>query len=251
MPAAKGIAFDLFGTLVLQEKFSFDQCLDALYRDLVSSGLMLDKAPFMHTYREVNRRLMAQAMAEGRETHNRLWVAGALQALGYAIAEDDPRIEQAVDAYFDPFIDSCALIPETMDMLQAVAGRYRLALVSNFTHPPALDRILARLGIGGFFEAVLVSGRIGRRKPHPSVFAALAQALELPAAEIIFVGDEPEADIVGARNAGMQTVWMTYRQRLERPSPLGQFLGLSEAADAARPDYVVGSWAELLAWLAE
>lgn len=250
MPAAKGIAFDLFGTLVLQEKFSFDQCLDALYRTLVTSGLALAQEQFMHTYRQVNRQLMDQAMVEGRETHNRLWVAGALQALGHTITADDPRIEQAVDAYFEPFIKSCQLIPETREMLEAVAGRYQLALLSNFTHPPALDDILTRLGISRFFKAILVSGRLGRRKPHPGVFAALSTEMELTAAEIMFVGDEPEADIIGAHNAGMQTVWMTYRQRLERPSPLGQFLGWSESANNAQPDYIVGTWAELLALLA-
>ena len=249
MPTAKGIAFDLFGTLVLQEKFSFDQCLDALYRSLLSSGLALNQERFMQTYREVNRQLMAQAMAEGRETHNRLWIAGALQALGHAMTADDPRIEQGVDAYFEPFIRSCQLIPETREMLAAITGRYQLAVLSNFTHPPAVDDILTRLGISGFFKAILVSGRLGRRKPHPGVFAALTMEMELTAEEIMFVGDELEADIVGAHNAGMHTVWMTYRQRLERPSPLGQFLGWSESADNARPDYVVGTWSELLTLL--
>lgn len=250
MPTAKGIAFDLFGTLVLQEQFNFEQCLDALYGNLLTSGLVVNQEEFLRTYREVNRQLMAQAMAEGRETHNRLWIAGTLQSLGYPITEEDPRIEQAVDAYFEPFIRSCQLIPGTRDMLQGVAGRYQLALLSNFTHPPAVDRILASLGIFEFFKAILVSGRIGRRKPHPLVFAALTKEMELTAEEIMFVGDELEADIIGARNAGMQTVWMTYRQRQQRPSPLGHFLGWSEATDQAQPDYVVGTWTELLALLA-
>jgi putative hydrolase of the HAD superfamily len=250
MLAAKAIAFDLFGTLVLQENFAFNQCLDGLYHHLVTHGLVLAQEPFMRTYREVNRQLMAEAMAEGKESHNRLWIAGTLQALGHTVTVDDPRIDEAVNAYFDPFIKSCQLIPETREMLQTVAGRYQLALLSNFTHPPAVDAILTRLGIASFFSAILISGRIGRRKPHPHAFSQLTQELGLAAAEIIFVGDELEADIIGGRNAGMQTVWMTYRQRLERPSPLGQFLGLSEAAHNVRPDHVVGSWAELLACLA-
>ncbi|HXH10403.1 MAG TPA: HAD family hydrolase [Alphaproteobacteria bacterium] len=249
MLAAEGMAFDLFGTLVLQEQFSFDQCLDALYDNLLSSGLPLEKGTFMQAYREVNRQLMRQAMAEGRETHNRLWVAGALQTLGYPIAADDPCVAHAVEAYFEPFVKSCQLIPETREMLQTVAKRHRLALLSNFTHPPAVDRILTCLGVAEFFDVVLVSGRVGVRKPHPKIFAALTEEMQLSPGEIIFVGDELEADIVGARNAGMQTIWMNYRQRLERPSPLGQFLGLSEVADHVRPDYVIGSWGELLALL--
>jgi putative hydrolase of the HAD superfamily len=248
----KGIGFDLFGTLVLQERFRFDQCLEALYQSLRCSGFHLDRTLFVQTYREVNRRLMAQAMAEGRESHNRLWVAGTLQALGHtAVAADDACVARAVDAYFEPFIESCQLIPGTRQMLATLAGRYRLAVVSNFTHPPAFDRILDRLDIRGCFEAVVVSGRLGLRKPHPGAFAALTHQLGLPAAEILFVGDELEADIIGARRAGMRTAWMTYRQRLERPSPLAEFLGFAEAAGGVRPDHIIGSWTELLALLGE
>jgi putative hydrolase of the HAD superfamily len=250
MPAVKGIGFDLFGTLVLQERFSFEQCVDALYTSLLTSGFPLEKETFVATYRQVNRRFMDQATADGRETHNRLWVAGALQAHGHVVEPEDACVEQAVEAYFDPFVRSCQLIPGTYEMLQSLAGRYRLGLVSNFTHPPAVEQILARVGLERFFDEILISGRLGIRKPHPAVFTELTKRLALAPAEIVFVGDELQADIVGAQKAGMRTVWMTYRQRLERPSPLGQFLGMSEEAEGIRPDHMVASWSEFLATLA-
>jgi putative hydrolase of the HAD superfamily len=250
MPTVQGIGFDLFGTLVLQERFSFEQCLHNLYHSLLTSGFALEQERFVEVYRQVNRRFMDQATADGRETHNRLWVAGALQALEYSVAPEDPRVQQAVDEYFEPFIKCCQLIPGTCEMLTHVAGRYRLALVSNFTHPPAVEQILARVGIGRFFDEILISGQLGVRKPHPAVFAELTRRLMLTPGDIVFVGDELQADIVGAQAAGMRTVWMTYRQRLERPSPLGQFLGISEQGGEIRPDYVVANWSEFLATLA-
>ena len=250
MLAIKGIGFDLFGTLVLQERFRFEQCIDALYKSLVASGFHAEKERFVTAYREVNRRLMAQATAEGRETHNRLWVAGALQGLGYSVAPEDACIEVAVEAYFEPFIESCHLIPGTRQMLESLAGHYRVALLSNFTHPPAVERILARVGIEHFFTGILISGRIGHRKPHPAVFAELSKCLGLTPSEIAFVGDELQTDILGAREAGMQTVWMTYRQRLEQPSPLGQFLGVAEHRGGIQPDHEVADWSEFLAALA-
>jgi putative hydrolase of the HAD superfamily len=249
MPAVKGIGFDLFGTLVLQERFSFEQCIDALYTSLLTSGFALEKEAFVRTYRQVNRCLMDRATAEGRETQNRLWVAGALQALGHAVEPGDACIEQAIEAYFEPFICSCQRIPGTYEMLESLAGRYRLGLVSNFTHPPAVEQILARVGLERFFDEILISGRLGIRKPHPDIFAELVRRLALAPAEIVFVGDELRADIVGAQKAGLRTVWMTYRQGLGRPSPLGQFLGVSEAAEGIQPDYTVASWPEFLATL--
>jgi putative hydrolase of the HAD superfamily len=245
----RGIGFDLFGTLVLQERFSFEQCLDNLYTSLLTSCFPLDKEVFVRTYREINRRFMDQATADGRETHNRLWVAGALQALGHAVTPEDACVEQAIEAYFDPFVRSCQLIPGTREMLESLAGQYRLALVSNFTHPPAVEQILSRVGIEQFFDAILISGRLGIRKPHPEVFAELARCLRLDPAEIAFIGDELQADIIGAQGSGMRTVWMTYRQRLERPSPLAQFLGMSEDLGGVRPDYIIASWSEFPATL--
>jgi putative hydrolase of the HAD superfamily len=249
MPAVKGIGFDLFGTLVLQERFSFEQCIDALHASLVRSGFSLEKERFVQAYRQVNRRFMDQATADGRETHNRLWVAGALQALGYLVEPVDSCVEQAVDAYFDPFIQSCQLIPGTYAMLDSLVGSYRIGLVSNFTHPPAVEHILARVGLERFFDEILISGNLGIRKPHPGVFTELTRRFALAPAEIVFVGDDLQADIVGAQQAGMRTVWMTYRQRLEKPSPLSQFLGLSEATEGIQPDHTIASWPEFLATL--
>jgi len=249
MPAVKGIGFDLFGTLVLQERFSFDQCIDALCHSLVTSGFALERGPFLQVYRDVNRRLMDQATTDGRETHNRLWVARALQEIGHAVAPTDACVDAAVSAYFEPFIKSCQLIPGTHEMLDSLQGQYRIALVSNFTHPPAVEEILKRVGIAHFFGEILISGELGFRKPHPVVFAELQRRLRVKAAEIVFVGDDLQADVIGAQEAGMRTVWMTYRQKLERPSPLGQFLGISEPLGGIRPDHVVENWSEFLAIL--
>ena len=62
----------------------------------------------------------------------------------------------------------------------------------------------------------------------------------------MYVGDDPQADIVGARRVGMHTVWMTYRQQLERPSPLERFLEVPEGAEHAQPDHVIRHWSELV-----
>ncbi len=249
MPTIKGIGFDLFGTLVLQERFNMEQSLETLFESLLASGLRLEKEGFTQAYRDVNSRLLAQAKQDGRETQNRLWIAGALRTLGHEVDSGDPRIEAAVDAYFDPFIDNCHLIPGTEELLEKLVGKYRLGLLSNFTHPPALYRILERLNIRRFFHVILISGSVGVRKPHPAIFGELTDRLGIPPEEIIYVGDELPTDIVGAHRVGMRTVWMSYRQKLGRSSPLENFLGLSEMAHQARPDHVIQGWSEFLAIL--
>ena len=249
MPIVKAIGFDLFGTLVLQERFSFDQCLDAPYSSLQCSGFPLEKDTFVPTYRQVNRRFMDQTMVDGRETHNRLWVAAALQALGYAVDPSDARVDEAVEADLSPLSEAVSSSLGHTTCLPASWvdidwGWFRTSPIlqrSNKSSPAS--------ELNNFLTSIIISGWLGFRKPHPAIFSELLRRLALASEEIVFVGDELQADIVGAQNAGMQTVWMTYRQQHERPSPLGQFLGMSEAAEGICPHHVVVNWTEFLATL--
>jgi FMN phosphatase YigB (HAD superfamily) len=145
MPIMKGIGFDLFGTLVLQERFSFEQCIDALI-------LACDPAVF----RSKRTRLSQPIARSTDDLWSRQRRMGARRTIDCGLPERyKPSGMQLTPAIpvsmrrlklFEPFVRSCQLIPGTYDMLASLAGRYRLGLVSNFTHPPAVEQILARVG---------------------------------------------------------------------------------------------------------
>jgi putative hydrolase of the HAD superfamily len=206
------IGFDLFETLVTVENLRREEAVGRLLQSLKSSGFALAEETFLPVYRAAARRFMTAAQHDGRETHNRFWVSTALQELGHEVQPDDPRIALAVETYFSAFVDYAAPIPGTVDMLATLKGKYRLGLLSNLTHAPAALRIIDRLGMASFFDAVVVSGQLGYRKPHPRVFLALLDQLGTPKEQMAFVGDNLEADIHGAREMGIQPIWMTYVQ---------------------------------------
>ena len=164
---------------------------------------------------------MTAAQHDGKETHNRFWVSTALQELGHEVQPDDARIALAVETYFSAFIDYAAPIPGTVDMLATLKGKYRLGLLSNLTHAPAALRIIDNLGMTSFFDAVVVSGQFGYRKPHPRVFLELLDQLGTSKEQTAFVGDNLEADIHGARQIGIQPIWMTYVQSQKALEALG------------------------------
>ena len=56
---------------------------------------------------------------------------------------------------------------------------------------------------------MLVSESVGLRKPKPEIFALALETLGLSPSEAWFVGDHPEADIIGAKRAGLTGVWIT------------------------------------------
>ena len=67
---------------------------------------------------------------------------------------------------------------------------------------------LVVIGLAHHFELTLNAAALGCAKPDARAYAELADRLTLKPAEILFVGDEPHADVVGPRAAGMQTVWL-------------------------------------------
>ncbi|HEY7294599.1 MAG TPA: HAD-IA family hydrolase, partial [Dehalococcoidia bacterium] len=81
---------------------------------------------------------------------------------------------------------------------------YRLGLVSNWSW--SLDTILERTGLAPLLECAVISARAGYRKPHPAIYCAALNALGVQAADAIFVGDNPHADIDGPLAVGIAPV---------------------------------------------
>ena len=212
MNTIKAIGFDLFNTLITADPGALGEAMQRLTGSLEKSGFKLEPDPFRKAYREAAIRFVIESKSNGKETHNRFWISAALTSLGQNVAPDDASIARAVEAYFSAFFDYCRLIPKTLEMLEQVKGSYRLGLLSNFTHAPAVEGLLDRLGLAPFFETVLVSGEIGYRKPHPLVFEMLAENLGFEKHQILYVGDSLDPDVLGATQSGLKPVWMTYVQ---------------------------------------
>lgn len=112
-----------------------------------------------------------------------------------------------LDEYITDFCNHCqgfAGLAEMVAELRA-QGR-RLGVITNGTFPFQLHNFRA-LGVAEHFAAVLVSAQEGIRKPAPEIFRRALTRLGVTADEAVFVGDNPEADIRGAQNVGMRTVY--------------------------------------------
>ncbi|MGD8486006.1 MAG: HAD-IA family hydrolase [Chloroflexota bacterium] len=93
----------------------------------------------------------------------------------------------------------------------------RMAVVSNWGwYAPEL---LQTLELARHFEVMSISARVGYQKPHPAIFEHALDLLAASPSEAIHVGDDPEADVVGARRVGIQPVLIDRRGRVD--SPLG------------------------------
>ncbi len=109
----------------------------------------------------------------------------------------------------------------------------RIGLISN-SHR-CLASFQSHFELEGLIAGAVSSSEHGLMKPHPSIFRAALEVVNVPAAEAVMVGDSVRQDIEGALAAGMRAVLL---HRSPRPHPLA-------AALAARGIPVIGSLREL------
>lgn len=98
--------------------------------------------------------------------------------------------------------------PHHRALLQALAGRYRLAVVSNFDYTPTAIGILETAGVAHLFDTIVVSDTFGWRKPARSIFDEALRRVGTPPGEALFIGDRVDIDVAGAQAAGMHAVWI-------------------------------------------
>jgi putative hydrolase of the HAD superfamily len=83
--------------------------------------------------------------------------------------------------------------------------KYPMVLVSNFYGNIAT--VLNEFALDGIFLQIIESAVVGVRKPDPRIFTLGVEALGLPAAKVMVVGDSIDKDIIPATKAGCQTAW--------------------------------------------
>ena len=95
--------------------------------------------------------------------------------------------------------------PETLETLALLrAAGVRLGVLSN-RDKPCQDE-LTRLGLLEYFELALVAAEVGAWKPDPQIFLRTLERMNVSADQVLYVGDNYYADVIGAQSAGVTPV---------------------------------------------
>jgi len=219
----KAVLFDLFNTLVLLEsdEVFYTPCLRRLHEFLARNGIKIPFEEFRRVYFEVRNRLYAETEKSLEEPHFNVRVSLVLQRFGYNFDVSSPIVVGATMAFTDEFMKYVHVDPDTINVLRILHGKYKLGLVSNFAIPECAWRLLDKFGLNEFFDVVLVSGAINKRKPGSEIFERALKALGL--------------DVKGAKNVGMKAVLIERR-------PAEEILNV-------KPDRIIKSLRELFLML--
>jgi HAD superfamily hydrolase (TIGR01549 family) len=127
-----------------------------------------------------------------------------LHTTGRALREsgEDPALAPHAFEVFMAQRNRVDLYDEVLPALERLAARYPLLALSNG------NADVQQVGLGHCFVGRIGAREAGVAKPDPRIFAAACEALALPAAAVLHVGDDWQADVLGARAAGLHSAWL-------------------------------------------
>lgn len=218
----KGVLFDLDDTLIdwsgadytwgLRER----TLLEGVHEYLREQGYSEhDFDMLVDLFMDRTRIAWESARADLRAPNIAVVLMESLEAVGLPVAALDSRA--CLEAYRWGAAPGCVVFPDVPDALQILVDNdIRVGIVTNAYQPMWLrDRELTVFKLLDYFATCRISAAdAGYLKPHPAIFERALACLGTNAAETVFVGDNPVADIAGAQGVGMRAIL-----RVTHPTP--------------------------------
>jgi putative hydrolase of the HAD superfamily len=213
--AIRAILFDLGGTLMHAGDFwaPFEARADhALAESLRRDGLDVPRG-----FSAELRARLADYFAEREESLVEVTYYSVVREM---LAEKGHRdvpdtvIRAALAALYAVTRENWILERDTLLMFRMLeSAGYRMGLVSNAGDDEDVRMLARGFGLEPYFDFILTSAACGYRKPHPRIYQLALANWSFPAGEVAMVGDTLEADILGAQQAGLYSIWITRRAR--------------------------------------
>lgn len=207
MREMKGIIFDYGGTLDTNGV----HWSEVLWKAYQKENIKVTKEAFRDAYVFAERRLEAEPVVLPED--NFLAVLRKktdietryLMDNGIWEVDELTRRPDAEHIALDCYIEARKQVSKSIEILKQLAGKYKLALVSNFYGN--LESVLSDFGFD-CFSTVVESAVVGVRKPDARIFSIALERMGLNAEEVVVVGDSLKNDIMPAKSVGCKTMWL-------------------------------------------
>jgi len=141
------------------------------------------------------------------------------------------KTDELLNFWSSEFLDCTVLMNGALEVLDYLKSKnYKLGIITNgsvYSQNTKIDKVKIR----EYFDTILVSDEMGIKKPDKEIFDIALDRLGFRAESCLFVGDNPELDVIGARAAGLNAVWlegfMEWKEASEVPiNKINQLLDL-------------------------
>jgi putative hydrolase of the HAD superfamily len=206
----KAIFFDLDNTLC---NYS------AGWESAKAHGIQAAYEVLRERHREIDFSEWQQAFRKATEEVSHYWEQPAQKgvlvglertgrALGHlGLARGEEWISTLTQTFYAAVLEHLELYPDADETLRLLRTRFTLGIITN--GPADIQRAkIERLELSQRVDHVFISGELGIAKPDPKIFQRALELAEVEAHESLFVGDSPETDIAGAKEAGVWAAWI-------------------------------------------
>jgi len=201
----KHIFFDLDHTL-----WDFETNSKKTYEFIFSKhNMAVDIDEFIAIYAPINHNYW-KLYREEKVTQKALKYArlkDSFDALNFEITDD--LIHLLAEQYLDNLSNYNTLFEGTMELLDYLKPRYELHIITN-GFSEIQEAKLKNSGIFNYFDQLITSEFVAVKKPNPKIFFYALQKANAYTYESVMIGDNLEADIFGAQNIGLATIYCDF-----------------------------------------
>lgn len=141
------------------------------------------------------------------DDHGRVWKDQVYHQLSIEFNFTKYTVNELLTIYISDFNKfSVAFEHAEITIKHLYPNGYKLGLISNGRSPFQEHNFYA-LGLSEYFSGIFVSEALQMRKPQPEIFLYVCTQFDCNPSDCIFIGDNPIADIAGAKNVGMCTIF--------------------------------------------
>lgn len=117
------------------------------------------------------------------------------------------KADELLEEYLTDFQNHVCVFPDVLDALEKLQAQgVKIGIITN-GRTDLQSAVIAACGFETLMDVILISETEGVKKPDPVIFERALALLNVRAEDAVFIGDSPEADIRGAHDAGMKTIW--------------------------------------------
>ncbi len=206
----EAISFDLFNTLVGIKPVEQHLLTHVLDRYLSQMGFSNHSSAIIEYYRKQLQHLFSDRQQTYREFNN----AELLQNTIKTVTNNDIPIQECkeiINSYFKSV--KTFVFEEVPNVLENLAGRYHLYLVSNHSWPEAARKAVNP--IKRYFRKIIISGDVGWRKPSEIIFRPI---IEQHGKNVVHCGDHGQEDIDAVYPLGWKAIWIKRNENCPQPT---------------------------------
>jgi putative hydrolase of the HAD superfamily len=201
------VFFDLDHTL-----WDFEKNSDLAFKKVFDKqNITIDLNSFLTVYKPLNleywKLYREEKISKDELRYGRL--KNTFDAVNYAITDD--LIDVIAIEYIDSLPDFNHLFEYTFEILEYLKDKYQLHIITNGFEEIQIKKMESS-NILHYFNSVITSESVGVKKPNPKVFYHALEVANAKKENSIMIGDNIEADVLGAINIGMQAIHCNFEQ---------------------------------------